>query len=305
MPKKFTRVIINAQAGTALSTGKDRLCELLDRLPVDQFEYRIVEPDTLTDELSNAFGNTSINAVVIGGGDGTISQAAGLAIRHGKALGVLPLGTMNLFAHAIGMPLELEEAVSALPKLKCSRVDVGDVNGRVFLNHVSVGLHPRFVALRDRLPRTGRLSKIFNGIKVFARLVTRAKPVQLAFEGDFEPFRSDAVLAMIFVNPIPDELGKLPVNPDQNAGKLALYLSNAKQASDLIEMTASAALGYWNSSPHMHRLVSRRIVIRSRSAMHLSVDGELIRTADPVSCTIAPKALRVLKSAGSLPPAQL
>ncbi len=297
MAKKVIRIIVNSQAGTALSTGKQRLRDLLDSLPADRFEYAIVEPDALVDELRKAFEANSVDAVVVGGGDGTISQAAGLAIEYDKTLGVLPLGTMNLFAHAIAMPLDIEEAVAALPAMQRSRVDVGNVNRRIFLNHVSVGLHPEFVAIRDQLPRSGRLSKIFNGLRAFATLLGRVKRVRLRFEGDFQPFRSNAVLAMVFVNPIPDELGKLPINPDQNEGQLALYLSDAKHELDLIGMTASAALGYWNSSPHLQRQVSKRIQIEARSKLHLSIDGELTASASPVSCSIAPLALKVLKPA--------
>ncbi|NNJ77209.1 MAG: hypothetical protein HKP56_18860 [Anderseniella sp.] len=297
MSQEITRIVINAQAGTALSVGSQRLHDMLDGLPAGHFEYRIVEPDNLTDELSNAFGHPEIGAVVVGGGDGTISQAAGLAVEHGKTLGVLPLGTMNLFARAIGMPLDIEEAISALLAAQHAHVDVGTVNGTIFLNHVSVGLHPRFVAIRDKLPRSGRVSKIFAGIKAFAKLLGRAKPLRLQLQGDFPSFQNDAVLAMIFVNPVSDELGKMPINPDQNAGKLALYMSDAEHALDVISMTASAALGYWNSSPHMERWVSKQITVQATSSLHVSVDGELTRVTGPVSCAIAPLALRVLKPA--------
>lgn len=295
MPKPNTRIIINAQAGTALSLGRPRLQELLDKLPDDKFEHRIVEPDALADELKDAFGDPALQSVVVGGGDGTISQAAGLAMKHDKTLGVLPLGTMNLFARAISMPLKLDEAIAALPAARRSHVDTGTLNGRLFLNHVSVGLHPKFVAIRDKLPRSGRVSKIFAGVKAFARLLGRTRPLTLQVEGDFPPFRNDAVLAMVFVNPVPDELGKMPINPDQDAGKLALYMSDAEHALELISMTASAALGYWNSSPHMERWVSEQITISCGSGLHVSVDGELTRVAGPVSCAIAPLALRVLK----------
>lgn len=278
-----------------MSLGAERLRDMLNCLPDDRFDYRIVEPDTLVEELTNAFENPAIQSIVVGGGDGTISQAASLAMKHDKTLGVLPLGTMNLFARAVSMPLDIAEAVAALPAAQRSHVDVGTVNGRIFLNHVSVGLHPRFVAIRDKLPRSGRASKIFAGVKAFARLLGRARPLNLQVEGDFPPFRNDAVLAIVFVNPIPDQLGKMPVSPDQDAGKLALYMSDAEHALELIRMAASAALGYWNSSPHMERWVSRRVEVKGETGLHVSIDGELTKVWGPVSCTISPLALRVLR----------
>ena len=106
-----------------------------------------------------------------------------------------------------------------------------------------------------------------------------------------------AVTAELVDIEMTDELGKMPINPDQDAGKLALYMSDAEHALELISMTASAALGYWNSSPHMERWVSEQITISCGSGLHVSVDGELTRVTGPVSCAIAPLALSVLKPA--------
>ncbi|HCF59820.1 MAG TPA: hypothetical protein DFS52_17735, partial [Myxococcales bacterium] len=80
------------------------------------------------------------------GGDGSVARA--LADRD-KALGVLPLGTLNHFGRELGMPSGLESSVHAIAHGKVRQVEVGEVNGRVFVNNSSIGLYPRALKLRE------------------------------------------------------------------------------------------------------------------------------------------------------------
>lgn len=89
------------------------------------------------------------DVVVAAGGDGTINAVASVLAGSGVPFGVLPLGTLNHFAKDIGMPLELEEAVRTIGAGRTRRVDVGQVNDRIFLNNSSLGLYPDIVHDRD------------------------------------------------------------------------------------------------------------------------------------------------------------
>src|SRR4051812_49788191 len=97
-------------------------------------------------------------ALVAGGGDGTINTAASQLVDGDIPLGVIPLGTLNHFAKDLGIPLELEGAAKVVLDGSVCRVDVGEVNGRVFLNNSSLGMYPAIVRLRDRY-RVGGGSK--------------------------------------------------------------------------------------------------------------------------------------------------
>ena len=111
--------------------------------------------------------------VVAGGGDGTISTVAALLAGTDKALAVLPLGTLNHFAKDLGLPLELEAAARVAATGRVVRVDVGEVNGRVFINNSSIGLYPRLVRRRqqqqDRLGRGKWAAFLFAGLSVLRR----------------------------------------------------------------------------------------------------------------------------------------
>ena len=93
--------------------------------------------------------------VVAGGGDGTINAVASALVGTDVALGVLPLGTLNHFAKDLKIPLDLEQAVANVFSGERVSVDVGEVNGRVFLNNSSIGIYPWFVQQRDDLQSRG------------------------------------------------------------------------------------------------------------------------------------------------------
>lgn len=93
--------------------------------------------------------------VVAGGGDGTINAVASALVGTDVALGVLPLGTLNHFAKDLKIPLELEQAVANVFSGERVSVDVGEVNGRIFLNNSSIGIYPWFVQQREDLQSRG------------------------------------------------------------------------------------------------------------------------------------------------------
>ncbi|WP_426111447.1 diacylglycerol/lipid kinase family protein [Massilia sp. PWRC2] len=98
-----------------------------------------------------------VDVVVAGGGDGTINAVASVVAGSKVAFGVLPLGTLNHFAKDVGVPLGLDEAVRNIATGTLVAVDVGEVNGRIFLNNSGLGLYPDIV--HDREKQQSRLGR--------------------------------------------------------------------------------------------------------------------------------------------------
>ena len=98
--------------------------------------------------------------VVAGGGDGTVSAVAGALAGTNAALGVLPMGTLNHFAKDVGISLNLEAAVSNIFTGQITNVDVGEVNGRVFVNNSGIGFYPHFVRQREEQERHGHVKRV-------------------------------------------------------------------------------------------------------------------------------------------------
>jgi diacylglycerol kinase family enzyme len=137
--------------------------------------------ERIKDELASSQerARRHFDIVVVGGGDGSVSAAASVLAGSNISLGILPLGTLNHFARDLGLPLELEGAVRLIAAGRVRLVDVGEVNGRVFLNNSSLGIYPHLVAERDRYRRHGParwLAAVFALCRVLWRLAPAQAP---------------------------------------------------------------------------------------------------------------------------------
>lgn len=114
--------------------------------------------------------------IIASGGDGTISSAAELVLKHGAILRALPLGTMNLFVRALGFSPVLEEALQQLKQAQPQAVDVGVANNKVFLHQISFGVQPRLARLRERMGYRNRFTKMLSGARAFFTLAMAPRP---------------------------------------------------------------------------------------------------------------------------------
>lgn len=110
------------------------------------------EPEGMAGVLDE-IRRSDAEVVILMGGDGTVSQATNALAGGDKAIGVLPGGTFNWIAQDLGMPLSMDLAVQALADGRIVPVDAGDMDGRLFLHNVSLGLHTVTVRTRDEYRR--------------------------------------------------------------------------------------------------------------------------------------------------------
>lgn len=121
--------------------------------------------------------------VVAGGGDGTVNAVAGKLVGTDTALGVLPMGTLNHFARDAGIPLDLETAICNLFTGHIRKLDVGEVNGRVFVNNSGIGFYPHFVRQREELERRGYVKR-FAALVAMRALLRRYMRLRLNLHMD-------------------------------------------------------------------------------------------------------------------------
>lgn len=148
-------VIINSRSGSASKPEVgDELQALFARRGARVRIERVPDPADIGARARQAAARGDI--LVAAGGDGTVGTVAGVAVETGATLGVVPLGTLNHFAKDLGLPQDLEQAVAVIMSGERRLVDVGDVNGAIFINNSSVGIYPRMVGERDAEQRRGR-----------------------------------------------------------------------------------------------------------------------------------------------------
>lgn len=226
---------------------------------------------------------TKPDVVVAGGGDGTLSTVAGVVVGSGIPLGVLPLGTFNHFAKDVGIPLDLASAVETVCRGRVANVDVGRVNGRVFLNNSSLGLYPQVVKKRDQLRhRLGRGK--WPAFMWAALLVLRRFPfltVEINVDGKVLQRRSP----LVFIGNNSYELNglKLGARKCLDAGHLGIYIINRTDRLGLIALAARAMVGRLRDARDFETLRTAHIEVNTRrSRVTVATDGELSRFTAPL-----------------------
>ena len=148
-------IIINERSGlTGKPDAGGEIQALFTKAGAHVRLERVRDPEDIAARARQAASRGDL--LVAAGGDGTINSVAAVAVERGSTVGVLPMGTLNHFAKDLGIPLDLESAVATIVAGHVQQVDVGEVNGRVFVNNSSVGLYPRMVWEREGEQRRGR-----------------------------------------------------------------------------------------------------------------------------------------------------
>jgi diacylglycerol kinase family enzyme len=155
--------------------------KLVEVALIDRFHslYIVLADGDVLPHIETALQAGRADAVIAGGGDGTISSAAEVVLKHSAILGALTLGTMNLFVRALGFSPVLEQALEQLAAADVRDVDVGFANGKLFLHQVSFGMQPRLARLRERMGYRNRFTKMLSGARALLVLAMSPRPVRV------------------------------------------------------------------------------------------------------------------------------
>ena len=133
--------MLNRRAGSGDAASEERVAAVFHTAG-GEADVRIVDGPAVAAAAADAIKGGA-NVVVAAGGDGTVSAAASAVAATDAALGVMPLGTLNHFAKDIGVPLDLDKAAESIIRGRTVSIDVGDLNGRSFINNSSIAAAPR------------------------------------------------------------------------------------------------------------------------------------------------------------------
>ena len=240
--------------------------------------------------------------VVAGGGDGTINAVAGVLVGTNTALGVLPMGTLNYFAKDAGIPLGLEAAVRNLFTGQVIKVDVGEVNGRVFVNNSGVGLYPHIVRQREGQQRHGH-SKWVAFVIAVGSVLRRYSRLRVRVHMD-EAEALARVTPFLFVGNNKYEVAGLEIGRRTSLDSGRLWVCTAPQAGrqNLVRMALRALTGRVTDH-ELNAFESEEIWVETGTPrINVSADGEVTVMDAPLHYRIRPRALGVVvpaRSAGS------
>jgi diacylglycerol kinase family enzyme len=233
--------------------------------------------------------------VVAGGGDGTINAVASVMVGSGVHFGVLPLGTLNHFAKDLGIPLDLDEAVRNLAEGVPRQVDVGEVNGRIFLNNSSLGLYPDIVRDREkqqsRLGRGKWLAALWATIAALRRYPFLS--MRLTVGGETLARRTP----FVFIGNNRYTMQGLAIGERDRLddGLLSLYVAQHPTRLGLLRFAFDALLGKLGSERNFDVLEATGFEIDTHHArLHVATDGEVTVMNPPLRYRVRPGALTVL-----------
>lgn len=249
----------------------------------------------MTDAAKGALA-AGAQAVVAGGGDGTINAVASVLAGTGVAFGVLPLGTLNHFAKDIGIPLALDRAVATIAHGARKEVDLGEVNGQVFLNNSSLGLYPDMV--RDREKQQRRLGRGKWLAACWAALgALRRFPflnVRLILDDGKEQARRTP---FVFIGNNEYTMSGLSIGARAalDRGRLSLYVAQRPGRLGLLRFAWRALCGRLAQEKDFDVLTARNLQIETRhTSIPVATDGEVTVMTTPLHYRIRPAALRVI-----------
>lgn len=258
-------------------------------------ECRLVDGPNLISELSRAASDPDADGLLVGGGDGTVSAAAAICLRTGRALAVLPAGTMNLFARSLKVPLNLDAALEALAAGSVRRVDIATANGRPFVHQYAVGMHSRLVSIRNGLSYRSRVGKMVASARAMLEALSRPLEFEVEIQTRNGTETRRAMAISVSNNPIAE--GHVPYADKIDLGVLGVYVVAPMPMGEVARLVASVMLGRWKSHPLVTasevQQVTLRFARRKRSAQAV-IDGELIPLQSKVELKVLAGALQVV-----------
>lgn len=289
-------VIFNERSGTADALGLTS--EALQALFVEAGLQATIDSrsDTpINDRIAEAVASQA-EIIVAAGGDGTITALASALAGSSKSLAILPLGTVNALAKDLNIPLDIKQAVASLKHGTEQRIDVGEVNGKVFLHKVVVGVIPAVAAGREKIRGRRDLSTKLGFLRYFARRLARSKRMAVVIRTSDGQTRIERIQAMAVASNAYDEgVGQFFSRSSLDRGTLTLYTLRHLNLRDVLRLTAEMLLGTWRNDEALSIESVDSVTIDTRkSLLKVMFDGEVETLHTPLEFTIRKQALSVI-----------
>ncbi|HKQ53548.1 MAG TPA: diacylglycerol kinase family protein [Pyrinomonadaceae bacterium] len=289
-------VILNASSGTGdKEIVRKRLAGLFSEGGLDA-RISLAQSGEDIIELARSAVREGCRPIVAGGGDGTVNAVASVIVGTDNTLGVLPLGTLNHFAKDLHLPLDLDAAARVIAEGREARVDVGEVEGRIFLNNSSLGLYPSIVRHREK--QQERLGRGKWPAFLWATLTVLKRYPFLSVRLSTDDQRLIRRTPFVFVGNNEYEMESFDIGARSclDAGHLSLYVAHRTGRLGLLRLAWRALFGGLRDAEDFDALCTTEVFIETRRPKRLRVatDGEVTIMTTPLHYRVRPGALRVL-----------
>ncbi|WP_248928671.1 diacylglycerol kinase [Paenibacillus hamazuiensis] len=290
---KRARLIYNPTSGR--EEMRKRLPEILQRLERGGLEtstHATIGEGDATLAAAEAV-RRGFDIIIAAGGDGTLYEVInGMAEKdHRPPLGILPLGTTNDFARALGIPRNWEYACDLIIQQHTRVIDVGKMNHRYFINIAGGGSMTELTYEVPSKLKTmiGQLAYYMKGLEKLPRL----RPIELFIRTEEQDLHEEVMLFLIANSNSVGGFEKLAPDASLNDGLFDCLILKKCNLAEFIRVVTLALRGEHLNDPNVIYLQTRSIQVTSPDYVQLNLDGEFGGTL-PCVFTNLPSHLRVI-----------
>lgn len=241
--------------------------------------------------LARAAVDAGASCVVACGGDGTLNEVATALVHGPAALGIIPAGRGNDFAHALGLPLAIRGAVNVVLGPSRRVVDVGRINDRLFLTVAAVGFDAEVAerVLAGAFNYLGRHAYIAGAL----HLLMRYQAAHMTIRGDFGERRGRYLLV---ASGNTDRYGggvRMTPGATPNDGLLQCCLVRDLSRLRVLRLLPTTFTGAHVQYPEVELVQTATLTIESEPPVASAADGEMTGRT-PVTIRVEPRALAVM-----------
>lgn len=279
-------LIVNPRSGD----GKAERVGLVRECQARGIEPAVLAPGDDVVQMAEAAVAGGADVLGMAGGDGSQALVAGVAARHGVPMVVVPAGTRNHLAMDLG--LDRGSVVGALDAFDAARdvpVDLGDVNGRPFINNVSLGLYAQIV----RSPEY-REAKIETTVSMLPQLIgPGTRPSDLRFHGPAGEPHTRAHVVQVSNNAYGRTARTLISRPRLDTGRLGVIAVELRDGGPDRAFLSALAAGHPERYPGFLAWEPVNFEVEAEDVVDVGIDGEAVRMSPPLRFATRPGALRI------------
>jgi len=300
-------VILNPASGSVKKSDKDGagdgpsefLTQVEAELKKQGADYQLLEttPEIGGDQLSRQAAQDGARHIVVCGGDGTVMSAINGLFgdenenQQRPIISIVPGGTANLLATALGIPADIAAAVKVTVSGIDYPIDLGRCGKHVFALGLGLGLTEKLVSQASAEEKE-KLGKLAYVKAMFSEL--GAAPTRFRFRLDDGAEQHGKGVAIVVAN-AGDIGGSLQFAPDarMNDGQLDFCILHRFGLGDCARMIVKMVMGTLPKDRAVTFSQARKIEILSEPPLDLQIDGEVVDESTPLTAEVVPKALTV------------
>jgi diacylglycerol kinase family enzyme len=236
--------------------------------------------------------------IVVAGGDGTINTVASACVEANRPLGLVPAGTFNYVARNLGVPTEVSEAVAVIVNGQVRDVDIGEINGRIFLNNAGIGLYAQMLEQREHDKRRfgrSRMVAFLSGMRCLLRLHPLFA-VELVADGQMD--RHLTTTLFFGCNALQLEHFNASAAECLRHQKLAVLSLKLRSRWEVTVAAFVGLMGRLDSVNTTNAFCASTVRVQTRRrVLKVAIDGEVVLLRSPLDVTLRLDALHVFAPA--------